>query len=75
MSVQESELSAWKFKDVEAIAPQSTQQTGISVDVVNISYCVTVNGKVKQLLRDVNLSLQTGEMCALMGPSGAGKRY
>jgi ABC-type multidrug transport system ATPase subunit len=48
--------------------------TGMYVDVVDVSYHVEIKGKKKQLLSNVSLRLYPGEMCALMGPSGAGKR-
>ena len=33
----------------------------------------TANGRAHDVLRDVTLSLRTGEICALVGPSGCGK--
>ncbi len=47
---------------------------GVRLDVRNVSYSVMVKRKEKKLLRNVNVRLVPGEMCALMGPSGAGKR-
>lgn len=72
---RDSELWTWKSSapNVTSAMPKQDDE-GVSVDVINVSYCVMANGKEKQLLRDVNISLQPGEMCALMGPSGAGKR-
>lgn len=77
MEERDSELWNWKKNPIHGSAgtAAASKQEGVTVDVVNCSYTVTVGGKVKQLLRDVNLNLQPGEMCALMGPSGAGKRY
>jgi ABC-type multidrug transport system fused ATPase/permease subunit len=46
----------------------------VQLDVKNLNYSVVVNKKTRQLLRDVSFHLEPGEMCALMGPSGAGKR-
>ena len=50
----------------------------MKIDVVNLSYSVEVGKgkerKEKQLLNNVSFSLEKGDMCALMGPSGAGKR-
>ena len=47
---------------------------GVEVDVKNLNYSVIVNKQTRKLLRDVTFHLEPGEMCALMGPSGAGKR-
>lgn len=50
---------------------------GIQLDVVNVSYSITLKKKPlteKRLLKNINFRLDPGEMCALMGPSGAGKR-
>lgn len=44
------------------------------MDVIDLSYKVIVNNKIKVLLKEVNLHIKSGEMCAVMGPSGAGKR-
>ncbi len=69
-----SELWGWKqdhkHRNLEEIVGD-----GVRIDVVDVSYSVTVNkNTVKHLLRNVNLRLDSGELCALMGPSGAGKR-
>lgn len=71
-----SELWSWKQdsggrKDRPA---EMSGQEGVRLDVVDVCYSVTIDKKTKQLLRNVNLRLDPGEMCALMGPSGAGKR-
>jgi ABC-type lipoprotein export system ATPase subunit len=42
---------------------------------MNVSYNVTVGKVVKRLLKDINLRINEGDMCAVMGPSGAGKRF
>ena len=47
----------------------------IKVDVTDLCYSVVVNGKMKRLLKNVCFNLDPGDLCALMGPSGAGKRY
>ena len=41
---------------------------------MNVSYNVAVGKVVKRLLKDINLRINGGDMCAVMGPSGAGKR-
>ncbi len=48
---------------------------GVRLDVRNVSYSVFSNGKDKKLLRNISFRLDPGEMCALMGSSGAGKRF
>jgi ABC-type glutathione transport system ATPase component len=53
----------------------SKQTPAIRLDVVELTYgVVNEQKKVKRLLKNVSLSIQSGNMCALMGPSGAGKR-
>jgi ABC-type multidrug transport system fused ATPase/permease subunit len=47
---------------------------GAAVDVVNVSYNVLLNKKPSVLLKNINISIKPGKLCALMGPSGAGKR-
>lgn len=47
----------------------------VTIDLIDVSYAVMgANKKPKRLLKNVNLSFKAGTMCALMGPSGAGKR-
>jgi len=48
--------------------------SGAKVDVVDLCYSVALNGKMKRLLKNVSFNLDSGNLCALMGPSGAGKR-
>lgn len=71
-----NELWAWKpEKDKkERKSELLGMQDGTQVDVVDLSYSVLVNKKSKQLLNGVSFSLEAGDMCAIMGPSGAGKR-
>ena len=45
------------------------------LDAVDLCYSVVVDGKLKRIVKNVNFGLEAGDMCALMGPSGAGKRY
>jgi ABC-type multidrug transport system fused ATPase/permease subunit len=56
--------------DVEASQPYP----GVCIDVVDLTYGVVKDKVVKRLLKNVSLSFKAGNMCALMGPSGAGKR-
>jgi ABC-type multidrug transport system fused ATPase/permease subunit len=85
------ELSDWKeYKDIDSndyimssneskmymkTAFSKDDSGGVQLDVVGVSYSIYVNKKEKKLLKNVSLRLEPGEMCALMGPSGAGKRY
>lgn len=47
----------------------------VTVEMVDVTYGIlTPNKKLKRLLKNVNLTLKSGTMVALMGPSGAGKR-
>jgi ABC-type uncharacterized transport system YnjBCD ATPase subunit len=48
---------------------------GVSIDMYDVTYGVVVDGKVKRLLKNVNCTFNSGSMVALMGPSGAGKRF
>ena len=45
-----------------------------SVCVSNLSYAVVVKERVKRILRKISFYLANGDMCAILGPSGAGKR-
>ena len=48
--------------------------SGAKVDVVDLCYSIALNGKMQRLLKNVSFNLDSGNLCALMGPSGAGKR-
>jgi subfamily B ATP-binding cassette protein MsbA len=43
------------------------------VQFENVGFAYESDGEVKQVLHDINLSVQPGEVIALVGPSGAGK--
>ncbi len=52
-----------------------TEDRKVKIDVVELTYgVINDTKKVKRLLKNVTLSLESGNMAALMGPSGAGKR-
>ena len=72
----ESEIGAelWTWKQDQRPRVPDVEEEGVRLDAINISYSINVNGKPKQLLRDISLRLNSGELCALMGSSGAGKR-
>ena len=48
---------------------------GARLHAIDLCYSVVVDGKLKRIVKNVNFGLASGDMCALMGPSGAGKRY
>ena len=72
-TLRDSELFNWKDGD-KSDAPRSTTAGGVQIDVLSLNYAVIIDGKKKNLLRNVSLHLAPGELVALMGPSGAGKR-
>ena len=48
---------------------------GAKVNVTDLCYSVVINGKMKRILKYVSFNLDPGNLCAVMGPSGSGKRY
>lgn len=74
MTVEEDELpNVLSHQD-----PSALKAEGVQIDVENLCYSVQVGSKkseVKNILKDVSFRLRPGSMCALMGPSGSGKRY
>ncbi|MEG1029131.1 MAG: ATP-binding cassette domain-containing protein, partial [Brevundimonas sp.] len=64
------ELSALNLDQVDADdapAIEETRQTGLRVEHIARSF-----GQ-RQVVRDVSLTVQRGEVCGLLGPNGAGK--
>ena len=57
------------------MAEQISVPKGVKLHASDLCYSVIVDGKLKRILKNVTFSLDSGDMCALMGPSGAGKRY
>jgi ABC-type glutathione transport system ATPase component len=50
-------------------------ENGPRVDAINLCYTISNgNAKIQRILRRVSFTVLEGEMCALIGPSGAGKR-
>lgn len=68
-----AELWSWKPQDQKPRVPE-LEEEGVRLDVVDVSYSLNIDGKMRQLLRNVSFQLNPGELCALMGSSGAGKR-
>lgn len=67
----------WKNESVGGFmigADGSGNAAGVHIDVKNLSYSVDLGKKTKNLLKNVSFALEPGTLCALMGPSGAGKR-
>jgi ABC-type lipoprotein export system ATPase subunit len=58
-----------------AVYSEMLDDLEIKIDAVDLSYSVYFNGKRHALLKNINFHLNRGDMCALMGPSGAGKRF
>lgn len=67
-------LWSWKREHPPYKSDEVSSGSGVRLDVINLSYSVEINKVVKQILHKVDLRLHPGEMCALMGPSGSGKR-
>jgi ABC-type multidrug transport system ATPase subunit len=44
------------------------------VGIHNLSYALLKDGKLKRILKATSFYLEKGNMCAILGPSGAGKR-
>lgn len=45
------------------------------IDAQLVSYSVSCEGKTKKLLHNATVNVQPYELCAIVGASGAGKRY
>ena len=48
--------------------------SSVFVCVSKLSYSVVNRSKLKRILRGISFTLKNGDMCAILGPSGAGKR-
>jgi ABC-type multidrug transport system ATPase subunit len=74
MNTQFSRDSTDTILFAKSVDKSSSTNMGVRLDVRDVSYSVFYGGKEKKLLRNINMRLEPGEMCALMGSSGAGKR-
>jgi ABC-type dipeptide/oligopeptide/nickel transport system ATPase subunit len=62
----------------DASISHNASRKGTRIDVSHLSYGVYLGNTKKQfkhILRDISFAVQPGTLCALMGPSGSGKRY
>jgi ABC-type multidrug transport system ATPase subunit len=64
----------WAAKSLEEVKKDHEKANGVHIDVSKLSYSVVIGKTTKNLLNNVSFSLEPGNLCALMGPSGAGKR-
>jgi ABC-type multidrug transport system fused ATPase/permease subunit len=49
-------------------------ENGIYVDVASLSYSLKIGNGDRTLLNDITFSIEPRDFCAILGPSGAGKR-
>lgn len=58
------------------LEPDASATEGLTINVNNLSYGVYLGGgrQFKKILHEVSFHLRPGALCALMGPSGSGKR-
>ena len=80
MTEVSAELYSWSPSESskgsnKASAGSPTEAVGVTVDIKNVSYSVFINGEERKLLQNISFHLDAGDMCALMGASGAGKRF
>lgn len=56
--------------------PALLHAEGMQIDVEKLCYGIQVGNEntIKNILHEVSFRLRPGSMCALMGPSGSGKR-
>lgn len=71
-----AELYTWDSENPKSSGSKKTpfDAVGVQVDIGDVCYSVFLNGEEKKLLQHVSFHLEPGDMCALMGASGAGKR-
>jgi ABC-type multidrug transport system fused ATPase/permease subunit len=71
-----AELYTWDSENPKSSGTKKGpfDAVGVQVDVCDVCYSVWITGEEKKLLQHVSFHLEPGDMCALMGASGAGKR-
>lgn len=71
-----AELYTWDSENPKSTGSKKSpfDAVGVQVDIGDVCYSVFLNGEEKKLLQHVSFHLEPGDMCALMGASGAGKR-
>jgi ABC-type multidrug transport system fused ATPase/permease subunit len=71
-----AELYTWDSENPKSSSAKKgpLDAVGVQVDVCDVCYSVWITGEEKKLLQHVSFHLEPGDMCALMGASGAGKR-
>ena len=66
-------------REIAVMSPQKSAKfevQGVTIDVVNLSYFIEPRSAPRrQLVTNVNMSVEPGDMVALMGPSGAGTTF
>lgn len=75
----QQKLNKWKpqlsksFLKTKKTTPQNEGQKIISIKNFSLGFEQAVNGKIKQILNDINLDIYRGEKLAIIGESGSGK--
>mmetsp|Transcript_11554 Transcript_11554/g.22729 ORF Transcript_11554/g.22729 Transcript_11554/m.22729 type:complete len:112 (+) Transcript_11554:96-431(+) len=71
--VIEAEISLEEAREVSLTQLNPHEYIRVTVETENLSYFVGKGKTRKQILHDVNVKFQPGELTAILGPSGSGK--